>query len=149
MGKTIPFKNNTFDSIVINQVLEHVFEPETFIREVKRVLKKNGHLLLTVPFFWDEHEKPNDYGRYTSFGLKYLLEKQGLKIIKLKKSICGIRAIIQLINVVISKKVASKNKIISVIMLVLLTFPLNLIGHLFPENKKSDIYLDNIILAKK
>lgn len=148
-GNIFPFKNNEFDSIVINQVLEHVFEPDNFIKEVKRVLKKNGHLLITVPFIWDEHEKPNDYGRYTSFGLKYLLKKSGFKIIKFQKSTCGIKAVIQLINEFIVKKVTFKSKILSAAVSMLLTFPLNIIGILFLENKKSDLYLDNIILAKK
>ena len=147
-GKKFPFRKAEFDSIVVNQVLEHVFEPEDFLKEIKRVLKKGGFLLLTVPFVWDEHEKPNDYGRYTSFGLKHLLGKSGFKIIKFEKSTCGFRAIIQLINELIVKKTSFGNKKISVILSMILTFPLNILGVLFPENKKSDIYLDNIVLAK-
>ena len=147
-GGKFPFKDSEFDSVVASQVLEHVFEPDDFVKEVKRVLKKNCFLLLTVPFVWDEHEKPNDYGRYTSFGLRHLLEKNGFKIVKFEKSVCGIRAIVQLINGIIVKKVNFGNKMMSIAFSILLTFPLNVLGLLFSENKKSDIYLDNIVLAK-
>src|SRR3990172_12434356 len=84
-GKKFPFSNSEFDSIVTNQVLEHVFNPDEFLSEINRVLKTNGKLLLTVPFVWDEHEQPYDYARYSSFGLRALLEKQGLKVLQHKK----------------------------------------------------------------
>src|SRR3954470_22484498 len=51
-GKTFPFEANLFDSAVCNQVLEHVFEPDAFVREIARILKTDGKLLLTVPFVW-------------------------------------------------------------------------------------------------
>ena len=56
-----------------NQVLEHVFNPDDFVREIARVLKPGGALLLTVPFVWNEHEQPYDYARYSSFGLRAFL----------------------------------------------------------------------------
>ena len=148
-GGSFPFKNSVFDSVVVTEVLEHVFEPEEFIREMERVLKPGGHLLITVPLVWDEHEKPNDYGRYTSFGIKHLLEKGGFEVIEFKKSTCGIKAIIQLVNELIVKRTTFKNKIFSAILSMLLSFPFNLLGALVPENKKSDMYLTNILLARK
>jgi SAM-dependent methyltransferase len=57
-GKILPFKNEVF---------ERVFNPTEFLTEANRVLRKNGKLLLTVPFVWDEHEQPHDHARYTSF----------------------------------------------------------------------------------
>jgi SAM-dependent methyltransferase len=86
-GKKFPFGNAEFDSIVTNQVLEHVFNPDEFLDEINRVLKVGGKLLLTVPFVWDEHEQPYDYARYSSFGLKSLLEKCGFEIIEHHKSV--------------------------------------------------------------
>ena len=80
-GGEFPFPNDFFDSALCNQVLEHVFNPDEFLSEIKRVLKPRGKLLLTVPFVWDEHEQPYDFARYSSFGLRALLVKQGFKII--------------------------------------------------------------------
>ena len=72
-GKYLPFKDCEFDSILTTQVLEHVFTPEIFVAELYRVLKPGGVMLLTVPFIWNEHEEPFDFGRYSSFGLRALL----------------------------------------------------------------------------
>ena len=41
-GKTIPFEDKSFDSILSNQVFEHVFNPNDFIKEVNRVTKMGG-----------------------------------------------------------------------------------------------------------
>ena len=80
-GGRFPFNERVFSSILCNEVLEHVFNPKDFIKEMNRVLKKKGLLLLTAPFVWDEHEQPNDYARYSSFGLAHLLSQNGFHII--------------------------------------------------------------------
>jgi len=111
-GKIFPFQENTFDTVLSNQVLEHVFNPDEFLSEVHRVLKSQGILLLTVPFVWDEHEQPIDYARYSSFGLKYLLEKHKFEILDQRKSITDIRVIFQLLIGYIYKVTVTQNKII-------------------------------------
>ncbi len=85
-GKIVPFNDKEFDSILSNQVFEHVFNPNEFLREINRVTKMDGLFLMTVPFVWDEHEQPYDYARYSSFGLKYILNKNGFEIIENRKS---------------------------------------------------------------
>ena len=75
----LPFETNTFDAVLLTQVLEHVTEPQRVINEICRVLKPGGRLFLTVPQSWHQHQKPHDYFRYTSFGLKYLFEHAGLR----------------------------------------------------------------------
>tara|TARA_S200000501_G_C20830600_1_gene747038 strand:+ start:340 stop:1116 length:777 start_codon:yes stop_codon:yes gene_type:complete len=47
----IPFENNYFDIILCNHVLEHVDNDILVLEEIKRVLKKNGFGILTVPFY--------------------------------------------------------------------------------------------------
>ncbi|MGD9591742.1 MAG: class I SAM-dependent methyltransferase, partial [Candidatus Berkiella sp.] len=68
-GKVLPFENEAMDSVVAHQVFEHVFQPQDFLKEINRVLKCNGTLMLSVPFVWDEHEQPYDFARYSSFAL--------------------------------------------------------------------------------
>jgi SAM-dependent methyltransferase len=75
----LPFATDTFDIALCQQVLEHVREPEQVLREITRVLKPGGKLFLSVPQSWCQHQKPHDYFRYTSFGLRYLFEKVGLE----------------------------------------------------------------------
>jgi ubiquinone/menaquinone biosynthesis C-methylase UbiE len=48
-GKNLKFKNNTFDRIIISHCLEHILEPEKFINEMLRVLKKNGIISIALP----------------------------------------------------------------------------------------------------
>jgi SAM-dependent methyltransferase len=85
-GKTIPFPDNTFDSILTNEVLEHVFNLEDILKELHRVLKPGGKILITTPFAWTEHEVPVDFGRYTSFGMHALLTRNGFNVLSIEKS---------------------------------------------------------------
>lgn len=150
-GKVFPFDNERFDNALCNQVLEHVFNPDEFLSEINRVLVTKGHLLLTVPFAWDEHEQPFDYARYSSFGLKHLLEKNGFEIVGHVKSVNDMRAVAQLWNTFIYKKTVSNNGYMNLLLTCVLIFPFTLISSLlyrvFGENP--DLYLDNIVLARK
>lgn len=150
-GKKFPFPDEQFDNAICNQVLEHIFEPSEFLTEIKRVLKPDGYLLLTVPFLWDEHEQPNDYARYSSFGLKYLLTSKGFEIIEFKKSVNDIRVIFQLSICYIVKKIDVRNKFLNLIFVFVLASPFNILGEIlaFILPKNDDLYLDNIILIKK
>jgi hypothetical protein len=44
------------------------------------VLKPGGIFFLSAPQSWHQHQKPHDYYRYTSFGLRYLVEESGMEI---------------------------------------------------------------------
>jgi SAM-dependent methyltransferase len=150
-GTQFPFEDHPFDTVLCNQVLEHVFEPEEFLQEIARVLKENGQLLLTVPFVWDEHEQPRDFARYSSFGLAALLKRNGFEVVEQRKTVADIRVVFQLINAYLYKKTASENPYTNLFFTVLLMSPFNLIGTvlgwLLPGN--ADLYLDNVVLAKK
>jgi SAM-dependent methyltransferase len=150
-GKLFPLPSNSFDSALCNQVLEHVFNPDEFLSEIYRVLKPNGKLLLTLPFVWDEHEKPYDYARYSSFGLKFLLEKNGFHILDHKKIGADVTIVFQLINAYIFKVIQNWPCLIRVILTVSLMALFNILGlilsWLLPKNE--DLFLDQIILAEK
>jgi Methylase involved in ubiquinone/menaquinone biosynthesis len=149
-GNTFPFGNKEFDSVVSNQVFEHVFNPLNFLKEINRVLKINGKILLTVPFVWDEHEQPYDFARYSSFGLKSVLQNNGFEVISNKKSINDFRVLVQLLNGYLYKK-SVHNFFLKQFLTLFVMFPINLIGILIAKllPKNDDLYLDNIILARK
>lgn len=84
-GENLPFKNDSFDSILCLQVLEHVSEPGAVLKEMWRVCRNNSNVLIMAPQFNELHEEPNDYFRYTCFGLKHLIKKQGFKVIEIKQ----------------------------------------------------------------
>lgn len=149
-GKKFPFRDADFDSVVTNQVLEHVFNPDEFLSEINRVLKTDGNLLLTVPFVWDEHEQPYDYARYSSFGLKSLLEKHGFKIIKHHKSVNDFGVVVQLMNAYLYK-MTYQHAIIRQITKFTICALINILGIIIASilPKNNDLYLDNVILAQK
>jgi SAM-dependent methyltransferase len=150
-GTHFPFEDGTFDSMVANEVFEHVFEPEAFLGEARRVLKPGGMVLLTLPFVWDEHEQPHDFARYSSFGIRVLLERHGFEIVEQRKSMDDIRVIFQLLNAYVFKKTAIGGVRVNPVVMLLLMAPINLAGELLslvtPRNP--DLYLDNIVLARK
>jgi SAM-dependent methyltransferase len=149
-GKTFPFENESYDSAICSEVLEHVFEPNIFLKEINRVMKKNGLIILTLPFIWDEHEQPYDYARYTSFGLKYILEKENFEVLEQKKICNNLSIISQLINCYFYKKMYHKKNFLFKNFSLLIFLFFNLIGlilSIFPKNK--DMYLDNLVIAKK
>jgi len=150
-GNTFPFPDSSFDSVLCNQVLEHVFNPDPFLAEIERVLKPGGTCLLTVPFVWDEHEQPYDYARYSSFGLKYLLEKQGFQIIEHKKLAADASILFQMTNAYIYKVSQILPLPIRLALTVTVMASVNILGifarKVLPNNP--DLFLDHVVLARK
>lgn len=83
-AKELPFPENSFDTALLIQVLEHVDSPDKVIKEAARVLKPNGVLIISVPFFYPLHDMPHDWGRYTSTALKSFVSQSSLRLVKLK-----------------------------------------------------------------
>jgi SAM-dependent methyltransferase len=71
-GRTIPFPEGSFDSVMCTEVLEHVEDPARLIAEMLRVLRPGGTLLATVPFSARVHHAPYDFHRFTPFRLAAL-----------------------------------------------------------------------------
>lgn len=80
----LPFHDKSFDGVILTETLEHVPQPKQVLSEAARVLRPGGYLYLTAPQMWAMHYEPYDYFRYTRYGLAYLLEGQGLKILALE-----------------------------------------------------------------
>lgn len=45
----LSFPSRTFDAVFALEVLEHVYKPEEVLKEIKRVLKRNGYAVFLVP----------------------------------------------------------------------------------------------------
>jgi SAM-dependent methyltransferase len=82
-GKIMPFENNSFESCIATEVLEHCSDPDIFLHEVNRVLKSGGIFFFTVPFLWNLHEVPHDEYRYTPFSLERHLVNSGFTEIRI------------------------------------------------------------------
>lgn len=79
-GLDLPFADQSFDTVLCTQVIEHVPEPARLLAEIARVLRPGGLLLLTAPHIWELHEEPFDFYRYTRHGLAYLLDRAGFDV---------------------------------------------------------------------
>jgi SAM-dependent methyltransferase len=71
-GHRLPFKDEIFDAVILEAVLEHVREPKMVVSEVHRVLRPGGWVCSGVPFIQGYHASPEDYQRYTVWGLENL-----------------------------------------------------------------------------
>lgn len=80
----LPLDDGSFDAILNTQVLEHLPDPSGALAELRRVLLPGGRLWLTAPLVWPLHEEPYDYFRYTSHGLRALLEGAGFEDIEIE-----------------------------------------------------------------
>ena len=80
----IPTNDSQFGFVLSTQVLEHVDNPEIYLTEARRILKKDGLLLLTTHGYWFYHPTPNDYWRWTSAGLKKIISDNNFEIIYFK-----------------------------------------------------------------
>jgi len=83
-AESIPFRNATFDTVLCTEVLEHVENPDAMLEETHRVLRDDGHVIVSVPFMYPLHEQPKDYRRYSYFGLIALLEKHGFQPVSVR-----------------------------------------------------------------
>lgn len=150
-GKTIPFGNDHFDSFLCSEVFEHLFNLEDMIAELHRVLKVGGTGLITVPFVWPEHEIPYDYGRYTSFGMRSLLERKGFKIVSIEKTGHFIECQFQLLAFYVNRIYNSKYAPLNLFFHFILISPINLLGLLISNimPKRRDLFFNLVIVVEK
>ena len=82
-GEILPFKNNSFDAVILQAVLEHIKNYKDVIKEAHVVLKNGAYIYAEVPFIQGMHTE-NDYRRFTLDGIK--LELNEFK--EIKSGIC-------------------------------------------------------------
>jgi len=123
--KNLPLEDNPADCIIFTQVLEHVDEPFVALSEIKRVLKKDGVLILSVPFIYQAHAVPYDYFRFSEYGLKKIMKDYEFEIIEFHYQGYFGTTIISIINGFVWE-MASKNKTMR--NFILLPFLLLLFG---------------------
>jgi|LGOV01.1.fsa_nt_gb ubiquinone/menaquinone biosynthesis C-methylase UbiE len=87
-GYNLPFKNNTFDTMIATEVLEHLERPQSFVNEIHRVLKPDGTFFLTTRFIHEIHGE--DYFRYTELSLRTLFKNFKLVTIEDEGSVFSV-----------------------------------------------------------
>lgn len=76
----LPFEDQSFDLVCAFDVIEHVEDDQLAVSEMKRVVKNNGIIFITVPTFmslWSHHDVINHhFRRYKLLQIESLFEKQ-------------------------------------------------------------------------
>jgi len=81
---TVPLGDGFADIVLSTFVLEHVDNPLGYLRECYRILKQNGLLVLSAPGYWAYHPDPTDFWRWTSSGLKKIVEASGFRLVQMR-----------------------------------------------------------------
>jgi SAM-dependent methyltransferase len=77
----LPFGDETIDAIVCTEVFEHLVDPPAAARELIRILKPGGRLVLTTRFCFPLHDRPSDFWRYTSYTLERIFAPHDLVVL--------------------------------------------------------------------
>jgi|GEM_PF-4380890 SAM-dependent methyltransferase len=83
-GQRLPFRSGSFDTVLCTDVLHQVPSPDILFREINRVLKENGHLVLLVSNDFSASPERPTYAHFTAEGLRLLTESAGFNVIVLR-----------------------------------------------------------------
>lgn len=70
----LPFQDGEVEAILSTDVFEHLKDPVKAVSEMKRVLKKGGKIIFCTRFIFPIHDSPNDFWRFTRYGLLELFK---------------------------------------------------------------------------
>ena len=77
-----PIEDGSYDVVVAAQVIEHVRKIWVWIRELERVCRSGGHVVIVNPVSWPFHPAPVDCWRIYPDGMRALLEDTGLEVVE-------------------------------------------------------------------
>ena len=149
-GVKLPFPQDAFDCVCAFEVFEHVFDLDSLLIEIQRVLKPGGFVVISIPFLWPEHEPPYDYARYTSWGITSILESHSFIIKSISKTSGGILAMGQLLSQSIYMATRFRSVFVRYSAQLMLIFPINstflLLDKIF--KRRDEMFLGQVIKAQ-
>ena len=86
LNEKIPLPDRSVDTIILSDVLEHIFRPASLFSEMYRVLRPGGTILCNVPFYYWIHASPHDFHRYTRNALERYCSESGLSLVELRET---------------------------------------------------------------
>jgi len=149
-GHIIPFEDNSFDTVICTQVLEHADDPEIVASECARVLKDGGTAFFSMPFTYPEHEIPYDFRRFTRFEHQRLFEKNGFTDITITQTTGIFGTFGQLFVIWAFETIPFRASILKGLLTLLIFAPIQIIGRVLDViTGKSGLTMDYIITLKK
>jgi len=88
-GEPLPFDDNSFDSTLCLNVLEHIYDTRFVLDQMFRTLKPGGTLHVSVPFIFRVHGHPDDYSRHTSSWWRETMERTGFSSMTIQPLVWG------------------------------------------------------------
>jgi len=79
LTQKLPFKDSSFDIVLLSNVLEHIPDSKSLLRECFRVLKLEGFVMGTFPFLIRAHQRPYDFHRFTNYMSERILRESEFK----------------------------------------------------------------------
>ena len=79
-----PFRESSFDAILLMNVLEHVYDTHSMLARLAKLLKPGGVLVVAIPFLVKMHQVPVDFARYTHYALGRFGAEHGLEVAHLE-----------------------------------------------------------------
>lgn len=147
----LPFKRNSFNNTVSFQVLEHNKNPEKMIKELVRVTKSQGYILVSFPFMWGLHEKPNDFFRFTEYLIEDIFRENKCLVVEKHKQ-GSIASVVSILASDFLLELSHRSLFMYIPLMIL--YPIDLIWSYFcividHILKSEDIFLNYLILFKK
>lgn len=85
--KNLKLKNNFYNLIIIPNLMHHIYDGKLLLDQCYKALKKNGVIYIFEPLVRELHQMPDDYFRYTPYGLNEILKEIGFK--RTSHKLCG------------------------------------------------------------
>lgn len=83
-AQRLPFSDNSFDAIKCSELTGYLFEPIKMVREIKRVLKRDGYAVITSPYLTPYDYNQHDGVRLTNAWWEWAAKENGLKLVKVQ-----------------------------------------------------------------
>jgi len=80
----LTYPEESVDTVLMFNVLEHIFNYSNLLSEIKRVLKPGGRVYGSVPFLVGYHPDPKDFWRYTGSALETIFKSAGFNGLEIK-----------------------------------------------------------------
>jgi SAM-dependent methyltransferase len=125
----MPLPDSCFNVVLCTEVLEHVSDSYKAFRELARLLKPGGILIVTMPFTYPLHEEPYDFVRFTPYQIRECAKSNDLQVLELTTSGNEIEVIATVWDVM-WRQMLKDNNIVSMVWLALMRLGMNLLASL-------------------